>query len=93
MMAAGTIGLFIKAFSASRRLACWVDAVSDGFALVMIAIVLRQQHSTLFAVNIPPRFLAWLHLTLTITLLFVALMIAIDLVANLVRLGRKRRTG
>ncbi len=59
MMAAGTIGWFIKAFSASRRLACWVDAVSDGFALVMIAIVLRQQHAPLFAVNVPAELLAW----------------------------------
>jgi len=93
MMAAGTIGLFIKAFSASRRLACWVDAVSDGFALVMIAIVLRQQHAPLFAVNIPARLLAWSHLTLTITLFVVALFVAIDLVVNLVRLGRRRQAG
>jgi hypothetical protein len=92
MMAAGTIGLFIKAFSASRRLACWVDAVSDGFALVMIAIVLRQQHAPLFAVNVSANLHAWIHISLSVTLCFVALMVAIDLVANVVRLGRGRAT-
>ncbi|MCU0277131.1 MAG: hypothetical protein MUF02_09850, partial [Acidobacteria bacterium] len=90
MMAAATIGLFIKAFSASRRLACWVDVVSDGFALIMIAIVLSQQYSDLFAIRIPSKILTWSQLTLTITLFILALVIAVDLVVNLVRLGRKR---
>ncbi len=91
MMTAATIGLFIKAFSVSRRLACWVDAISDGFALVMIAIVLRQQYSDLFAIRIPSKLLTWSQLTLTITLLVIALVVAIDLVANVVRLGRRRQ--
>jgi len=90
MMAAGTIVLFIKAFNASRRLACWIDLVADGSALVLIGLTLRQPFASLFAVHLPPRSLAWLHITLTVSLLFIALMVAIDLVANAVRLGRKR---
>lgn len=91
-LAAGTVGLIVKAFSLSRRLACWVDAVVDSFALVMIAMVLRQQYTDLFAVRIPvsPAHQTWIYTTLTITLLLIALMVAIDLVASLVRLGRKR---
>jgi hypothetical protein len=90
MMAAGTIALFIKVFFISRRLACWVDAAADAVALVMIGILLRQQHTTLFAVSIPAQLHSWLHITLTVILFIAALVIAIDLVANIVRLGRKR---
>jgi hypothetical protein len=90
MLVAGTIGLFIKLFSLERRIACWVDAAVDGFALVMIGLVLSQQYTDLFAVNIPPALLSKIHFALTLILLFVALMTAVDLVANLVRLGRKR---
>ncbi len=91
MMAAGTIGLLIKAFSISRRLVCWVDAATDAFALVMIGVLLHQQHAPLFAVNVPAKLHAWIHISLAVTLCFMALMVAIDLVANAVRLGRKRR--
>lgn len=46
--------------------------------------------SLLFAVNVPARLVSWVHVSLTVTLLVVALFVAIDLVRNLVRLGRKR---
>jgi hypothetical protein len=90
MLVAGTLGLFIKLFTLSRRLACWVDASADGIALVLIGRLLSQPYATLFAVAIPQRLHAWLKITLTVTVLFVALMVAIDLVANVVRLGRGR---
>jgi hypothetical protein len=90
MLIAGTINRLVKLFTLPRRISCWVDATADGLALVLIGLLLRQHYSILFAVNLPPRFLAWINLTLTITLLFAALIIAIDLVANVVRLGRKR---
>jgi hypothetical protein len=90
MMAAGTIALFIKLFSISRRVACWVDAAADVIALVMIGVLLRQRYTNLFAVHIPPTLFSWLHITLTVTLLIVALIVAVDLMANVVRLGRQR---
>jgi hypothetical protein len=93
-MAAGTISLFVKVFSLSRRLTCWVDAAVDVFALVMLAMVLRQPYADLFAVDIPLslKHLTWIHTTLTFTLLVIALAVAIDLVTNVVRLGRGRLT-
>ncbi|HSQ35648.1 MAG TPA: hypothetical protein VLQ89_06630, partial [Candidatus Binatia bacterium] len=90
MMAAGTIALFIKAFGASRRLACWVDASADAIALVMIGLALRQPFDFLFAIDLPQRSLVWMHISLTVTLLIFALLVAFDLVKNLVRLGRRR---
>lgn len=90
MLIAGTISLFIKLFTFSRRVACWVDVVSDGIALILIGLLLRQPYVDLFAVYISPVLLPKIHFSLAFTLLFVALMIAIDLVVNLVRLGRKR---
>jgi hypothetical protein len=91
MMAAGTIGLFIKLFTLSRRLVCWVNAISDSVSLVLIGLLLSQTSAKLFAVNVPARFLAWIQITLT--MLCAALIISIDLVANVVRLGRKRLAG
>lgn len=90
MLAAGTITVLIKMFSSSRRLADWVDVGADTIALVLIGVVLRQQRDTLFAVAIPARLATWVYVSLTITLIIVALFVAIDLVKNLVRLGRKR---
>jgi hypothetical protein len=77
-------------FSSSRRLACWVNIAADTVALVLIGVVLRQQHDNLFAVDVPARLATWVYGSLTITLIIVALFVAIDLVVNLIRLGRKR---
>jgi hypothetical protein len=90
MLIAGTIGRFVRLFNLSRRIGCWTDAVADSIALVLIGLLLRQHYTALFAVDLPPRFLTWIHSTLTITLLIAALIIAIDLVGNLIRLGRRR---
>ncbi len=90
LMAAGCIAMFIKALSASRRLACWVDAIADAIALVLIGASFRLPFSFLSAADLPPRSLTWMHTSLTITLLVFALLVAVDLVKNLVRLGRRR---
>lgn len=90
MLAAGTATLLIKMFSSSRRLACWVDIAADTVALVLIGVVLRQQRGNLFAVDVPARLMIWVFGSLTIILLVVALFVAIDLVAKVVRLSRQR---
>jgi hypothetical protein len=90
MLAAGTISRFVKLFTMSRRAACWIDTVADTVVLVLIGFVLRQPHATLLAVNVPAKLQDWSQISLTITLFIVALIVAIDLVINLVRLGRKR---
>jgi hypothetical protein len=64
--------------------------VADGISLVLIGVVLRQQHGNLFAVDVPARLVTWVYGSLTVILLVVALFVAIDLVAKVVRLGRKR---
>jgi hypothetical protein len=91
MLAAGTATLLIKMFSSSRRLACWVDIAADTVALVLIGVALRQQQGNLFAVDVPARLVTWIYGSLTVILLVVALFVAIDLVANVVRLGRRRQ--
>jgi len=90
MLAAGTATLLIKMFSSSRRLACWVNIAADSVALVLIGVALRQQNGNVFAVDVPAKLVTWLYGSLTIILLVVALFVAVDLVANVVRLGRKR---
>jgi hypothetical protein len=90
LMAAGCIVMFLKASNVSRRLACWVVAVADALALVLIGLAFRLPFSFLSAVGLTQRSRAWMQASLTVTLLVFALLVAVDLVTNLVRLGRKR---
>jgi hypothetical protein len=90
MFAASTLSLLIKLFTRSR----WVDVISNVVSLALIGLVLRQPFDGLFAAEIAERFLPkiqyWAKFTILITLLFIALMITIDLIKNLVIIGRKK---
>jgi hypothetical protein len=90
MMTAATLDLFIKLLPVSRRARCWVDAVFDAIALALIGLVLRHAPEALLAAAVPARLRHWAELSLTATLAVVALLVAVDLVTNLVRLGRRR---
>ncbi len=84
--AASTIALLIKLFTRSR----WVDAVSNVVSLALIGLLLRQPFDDLFAVDIAARFLPKIKFAVKFALLFIALMITIDLIKNLVLIGRKK---
>ncbi|MBM3305606.1 MAG: hypothetical protein FJY79_06660 [Candidatus Aminicenantes bacterium] len=90
MLAAATMKLFIRLFTRSR----WVDVVSNAVSLTLIGLLLRQPFDGLFVPEIlsrfSPRFVDWAEHTLLILLLFIALMVTIDLVKNLVAIGRKK---
>jgi len=86
MFVAGTAGLFVKIFTSSR----WVDAVSNTISLALIGLLLRQPIDNAFAIAVRERLLSHIKLSLTIALLFIAVMVALDLIKNLVAIGRKR---
>ena len=90
MFAASTLSLFVKLITRTR----WVDVGSDIVSLGLIGLLLRQPFDGLFAVEIAGRILPktqnWAKLTILITLLFIALIITIDLIKNLVIIGRKK---
>ena len=86
MFVAGTAGLFVKIFTSSR----WVDAVSNTISLALIGLLLRQPIDNAFAIAVRERLLSHIKLSLTIALLFIAVMVALDLIKKLVVLGRKR---
>ena len=90
LLVAGVLERFIKAFTHSWHWRCWITAVVDGFALLMLATAMGVQYAGMFTVHVPAKLHAWLYKSLTWTLLITALIIAIDLVSNLVRIGRKR---
>ncbi len=90
LLVAGAVERLIKAFTRSWRLRCWATAISDGCALLLIAAALGALSPGMFAADVPARLHAWLYKTLVWTALVVALVVAIDLVTNLVRLGRER---
>ena len=90
LMIAGTISLFVKLLPVSRRCLNWVDVAFDAFALAMLGVVFRQGPAGLIAGTLPPRIGHWAAISLTVTLAVIALAVAYDLVANLVRLGRRR---
>jgi hypothetical protein len=90
MLAASTLTLLVKLITRSR----WVDLVSDAVSLVLIGLLLRQPFEGLFAAEIAERLLpktvSWAKYTIIITLLFIALMITIDLVKNIVIISRRK---
>jgi hypothetical protein len=86
MLAAATMKLFIRLFTRSR----WVDVASNVVSLALIGLLLRQPFEGLFAGPVAESFLPKIKHGITYLLLFIAAMITIDLIKNLVALGRKK---
>jgi hypothetical protein len=86
MLAFSALSLLAKLFTRSR----WVDIVSNAISLALFGLLLGQPFEGLFAIPLPERLLSWLKPTLTFTLLFTALMIALDLIKNVVVISRRR---
>jgi len=86
MFAASTMTLLVKLFTRSR----WVDAVSNVISLALIGLLLRQPFDNLFAVTVPEKLLPKIRFGLKFLLLFIAVIVTVDLVQNLVVLGRKK---
>jgi hypothetical protein len=86
MFAVSTMTLFVKLFTRSR----WVDAASNVVSLALIGLVLRQPFDNLFAVDIAERLLPKIKFGVKFLLLFIALMITVDLIQNLVVIGRRK---
>ncbi|MCJ7485058.1 MAG: hypothetical protein MUQ25_02680 [Candidatus Aminicenantes bacterium] len=86
MFAVSTMTLFVKLFTRSR----WVDAVSNVVSLALIGLVLRQPFDNLFAIAVPERLLPKIKFGLKLLLLFIAVMVTIDLIKNLVIIGRRK---
>jgi hypothetical protein len=86
MFALSALALLVKLFTRSR----WVDIASNAVSLGLVGVLLAQPFEGLFAVPVADRLLRWLKPTLTLTLLFIALMIAIDLVKHIVVVSRRK---
>ncbi len=86
MFAVSALAFLVKLITRSR----WVDVVSGAVSLGLVGVLLAQPYEGLFAVAIPEPLLRWLKPTLTLTMLFIALMIAVDLVKNVVAISRRK---
>ena len=86
MLASGTLTLLIKLFTSSR----WVDLVSNAVGLVLVGLLLRQPFDNLFSISIPENLLPKIKFGLKFLLLFIAVMVTIDLIKNVILIARKR---
>jgi HAAS len=86
LWALGTISLALKMVTTSP----WVDAVKSGLSLVLLGLVFRQPLDSALAGRPSDNFVFWLQLNLTIVVLIICIVVAVDLVRALVRIGRKR---
>ncbi len=84
MFVAGAVSSIVKAFTDSR----WVDLASNVFSLAMIGLLLRQPFASPFAVASLARLTPAIRTAAKFFLLFIALMTAIELIKNLVVIGR-----
>jgi hypothetical protein len=86
LWALGTISLAVKLVTSSP----WIDAVKAGLSLVLLGLVFRQPADTVLAGQPSDNFVFWLRLNLTIIVLIICILVAVDFVKALVRIGRKR---
>jgi hypothetical protein len=86
LFAVSTMALLVKLFTSSR----WVDVVSRTASLGLIGLLLNQPLDAILAVPISEPAWRALKYTITFSLLFIALMTAIELVKSIVVLSRRR---
>jgi len=86
LWALGTIRLALKFVTTSP----WVDAVKSGLSLVLLGLVFRQPVDAALAGRPSDNFVFWLQLNLTIVVLIICIVVAVDLVKAAVRIGRKQ---
>jgi|GEM_PF-300467 len=79
------ITLFTKLFTRSR----WVDVASNAISLALIGLLLGQSFEGLFAVAVPGHILRWAKISAVLTLLVIALIVAAELIRDLVVIGRR----
>jgi len=86
MFAVSTMALLIKLFTRSR----WADVASNAVSLGLLGFLMSTPFDGLFAVRIAEDVLPKIKYAAKFTLLFMALMTAIELVKSLVLIGRRR---
>jgi len=86
LLATATLTLLLKVFFSSR----WIDVASNVVSLVLFGVLVQQPFDRLFAISLPERAMTSIKYSLKFTFLFIALMITLDLVKNLVRIGRRK---
>jgi hypothetical protein len=84
MFAAGAIAAIIRVFTDSR----WVDLASNAVSLALIGLLLRQPFVDPFAVASLARLAGPIRTAAKFSLLFIALVVAIEIVKDLVVIGR-----
>jgi len=67
-----------------------MDVVSSAVSLVLISLLLSQPFDNLFAVTIRASLLPKIKFGLTSLLIFIAAATTIDLIKNLILIGRKK---
>jgi hypothetical protein len=86
LFAVSTMALLAKLFTSSR----WVGVVSRTLSLGLLGLLLNQPLDAILAVPISEPALRAVKYTVTFSLLFVALMTAIELIKNIVILSRQK---
>lgn len=84
MFVAGALAAIVRVFTGSR----WVDVASNGLSLALIGLLLRQPFDAPFAVATLARLAHQIRTAAKFSLVFIALFVAIDLIKNLVAIGR-----
>jgi hypothetical protein len=86
LWALSAIGLAVKLVKVSP----WVDAVKGGFSLVLLGLAFRQPFDTALATQLPKGLDRAIGPSLTIILFIICILVAVDLIKAVVRIGRKR---
>ncbi|MGE5742121.1 MAG: hypothetical protein ACM32H_08755, partial [Candidatus Aminicenantes bacterium RBG_16_66_30] len=84
--AVATLTLLVKLLTRSR----WVDVINGVVSLGLIGLILTQSFDNLFAVRIAENILPKIRFAAKFTLLFIAVVTAVDLIKNIVIISRHK---
>jgi len=84
MLATGTVAAIVRIFTGSR----WVRVASNALSLVFIGLIFRLHSVEPFAIESLNRMADHIRIWARLSLLFIAFMVAIELVKDLVVIGR-----
>jgi len=86
LWALSTIRMAIKLVVSSP----WVDAAEKALSLVLLGLAFRQPFDTAFAIPLSGSLVRALKLGLTIALLIICILVGIEFIKALIRIGRKK---
>jgi hypothetical protein len=89
LLVVNAAGQFVKILARSQ----WVEMVKDGISLAVLGLLFTNRFEHTFAFQASANLERWFGINFTIVLIVIAVIVAVDLLKNLVVVGRRKMPG